>query len=92
MISLLEINRGDMEISSMIALNILVVRALLPIKSIPNIIFYHNSFNNDENDQNDDFSNNKLLLKNLKPIKNIQLNNISLCIKKLLCHYLINFR
>ena len=49
MITLLEINRGDMEISSMIALNILVVRALLPIKSIPNMIFYRNSFNN-END------------------------------------------
>ena len=40
MISLIEINQGDMQISSLIALNILVVRALLPIKLIPNIIFY----------------------------------------------------
>ena len=81
MISLLEINRGDMEISSMIALNILVVRALLPIKSIPNMIFYRNSFNN-ENDHDDDFSNKKLLLKNLRPIKNIHLNNISFMYQK----------
>ena len=81
MISLLEINRGDMEISSMIALNILVVRALLPIKSIPNMIFYRNSFNN-ENDHDDDLSNKKLLLKNLRPIKNIQLNNISFMYQK----------
>ena len=34
MISLIEINSGDMQISSMIALNILVVRALLPVKLI----------------------------------------------------------
>ena len=81
MISLLEINRGDMEISSMIALNILVVRALLPIKSIPNMIFYRNSFNN-KNDNDEDFSNKKLLLKNLRPIKNIHLNNISFMYEK----------
>ena len=44
MISLIEINQGDMQISSLIALNILVVRALLPIKLIPNIIIYWVSF------------------------------------------------
>ena len=40
------------------------------------MIFHHKSNNNDlMND--DDFSENKLKLKNLRPIKNIHLNNIS---------------
>lgn len=79
MISLLEINRGDMQISSMIALNILVVRALLPIKLIPNIIFYQyklNSINHNANNRNN-IKKNKLYVKDLIPIKNIKLNNIS---------------
>ncbi len=76
MISLIEINRGDMQISSMIALNILVVRALLPVKLIPNIMFYHSSLNNDQRYQ-DDISKSKLKFENLKPIKNLKLNNIS---------------
>ena len=78
MISLIEINSGDMQISSMIALNILVVRALLPIKLIPNIIFHHHhkSTNNDLRNQNKT-SENKLKFSSLKPIKNIKLNNIS---------------
>ena len=76
MISLVEINRGDMQISSMIALNILVVRALLPVKLIPNIIFHHYSTSNDLRSQNDT-SENKLKISSLKPIKNIKLNNIS---------------
>ena len=79
MISLLEINKGDMQISSMIALNILVVRALLPVKLIPNIIFYRDKFytiNNNNRDRNE-ISKNKLSFKDLKPIKNIKLNNVS---------------
>ena len=65
-----------MQISSMIALNILVVRALLPVKLIPNIIFHIKYNPNDIRNQNDT-SENKLKLKNLKPIKNIKLNNVS---------------
>ena len=77
MISLIEINQGDMQISSLIALNILVVRALLPIKLIPNIIIYWASskkINNVVNKRSNfsDFSINDLL-----PIENIELNNIS---------------
>jgi len=75
MISLIEINQGDMQISSMIALNILVVRALLPVKLIPNILFYQNSFNNIKNYV--EMSESKLITKNLKPFQNIKLNNIS---------------
>lgn len=76
MISLLEINRGDMQISSMIALNILVVRALLPVKLIPNIIFDYNFVNNNLRSKSNT-SKRKLNFENLKPIKNIRLNNIS---------------
>ena len=79
MISLLEINKGDMQISSMIALNILVVRALLPVKLIPNIIFYQDkaktiSYNHRDRNK---ISKNKLSFKDLKPIKNIKLSNVT---------------
>jgi len=76
MISLIEINQGDMQISSMIALNILVVRALLPVKLIPNILFYQSSLN-DNVKKYGDKSQSKLITKNLKPFKNIKLNDIS---------------
>ena len=67
MISLLEINKGDMQISSMIALNILVVRALLPVKLIPNIFFYRDNINTiiyDDSNRNET-SKNKLSFKDL---------------------------
>ena len=40
MVSLIEINEGEMQIANMIALNILVVRSLGPIWNVPNIIAY----------------------------------------------------
>ena len=43
-ISLINIQEGNMQIASLIALNILVIRALLPLKIIPKLIF-NNSVN-----------------------------------------------
>ncbi len=38
--SVIEIYRGDLQIASMIALNILTIRTFIPISSIPNILSY----------------------------------------------------
>ena len=77
MISLIEINQGDMQISSLIALNILVVRALLPIKLIPNIIIYWASSKKITNVVNKKSNFSDFSINDLLPIKNIELNNIS---------------
>ena len=76
MISLIEINQGDMQISSLIALNILVVRALLPIKLIPNIIFYWVSSKKNTNAVSKKANFNNLSINDLLPIEHIELDNI----------------
>ena len=77
MISLMEINQGDMQISSLIALNILVVRALLPIKLIPNIIAYWASSKKITNVVNKKSNFSNFSINDLLPIENIELDNIS---------------
>ena len=77
MISLIEINQGDMQISSLIALNILVVRALLPIKLIPNIIVYWVSSKKNTNVVSKKANFNNLSINDLLPIEHIELDNIS---------------
>ena len=89
-ISLVEVNEGDMQISSLIALNILVVRALLPVKLIPNIFFYKNIYEK-KIDIDKKLNINKISIKDLLPINNITLNKLTIINPKTNTHLFNQF-